>query len=181
MVQRRGRDERSPADRKVASAGPRKRGSASDAERGSARAATRDAKAEAAGDPRRSGPADDSAVASQSHSTALIERLRSLALGLDGASEKLSHGEPTFFVRGRVFAMVDNNHHHSGHLAVWCNAPDGAQRSLVEADPEHFFIPPYVGKSGWLGVRIDRRLAWPVIGDLLRQAHATTGVNKKRG
>jgi hypothetical protein len=44
----------------------------------------------------------------------------------------------------------------------------------VAADPKHFFVPPYVGKGGWLGVRLDSGLPWPVIADLLKQAHATS-------
>jgi hypothetical protein len=111
---------------------------------------------------------------------ALIERVRAIASGLPGTTEKLSHGEPAFFVRGRMYFSVDNNHHGSGHVAVWCNAPPGAQESLVAADPKHFFVPPYVGKGGWLGVRLDSGLAWETIADLLRQAHAITGIKKKR-
>ena len=107
-----------------------------------------------------------------------IDRVRKIASALPGASEKLSHGEPAFFVRKRMFAMIDNNHHASGHVAVWCNAPPGAQESLVAADPHHFFVPPYLGAKGWLGVRVDRRLPWDTIAELLRQAHAITGVKR---
>jgi len=113
-------------------------------------------------------------------SRGLIERVRAIAMGLEGTSEKLSHGEPTYFVRGRMFMTIDNNHHGSGHIAVWCNAPPGAQDSLVAADPRHFFIPPYVGKAGWLGVRLDSGLAWETIADLVRQANQMTGVKKRR-
>ena len=105
---------------------------------------------------------------------ALIARVRKIALALPDATEKLSHGEPAFFVKKKLFAMIDNNHHDSGHVALWCNAPSGAQESLVEGDPKHFFRPPYVGVKGWLGVRLDTALPWPVIADLLQQAHATT-------
>ena len=111
----------------------------------------------------------------------LIHRVRGIALALDGATEKLSHGAPTFFVRGRTFAMIDDHHHGADHRAVYVNAPEGVQRSLVEGDPEHFFIPPYVGKAGWIGVRIDRALPWDVIAELVRQAHAVTGIRKKSG
>ena len=113
------------------------------------------------------------------NAAALIDRLRKIALSLEGASEKLSHGEPTFFTRGRVFAMIDNNHHGSGHIAVICNAPPGAQESLVEADPKHFFVPPYVGGKGWLGIRLDSGLDWKVIADLVRQAHDITGQKRR--
>lgn len=113
-------------------------------------------------------------------SEALIQRLREIALSLPDAMEKLSHGEPAFFTKKKLFATIDNNHHGSGHVAVCCNAPPGAQESLVAADPKHFFRPPYVGPSGWLGVRLDSGLAWPVIAELLKQAHATTSAGKKR-
>lgn len=110
----------------------------------------------------------------------LIERVRAIAAELPGTTEKISHGEPAFFVRGRMFCTIDNNHHGSGHVAAVCNAPPGAQEALVDAEPRHFFIPPYVGKAGWLGVRLDRGLAWNTVADLLRQAHDITGVKRKR-
>ncbi|HET9268212.1 MAG TPA: MmcQ/YjbR family DNA-binding protein [Vicinamibacterales bacterium] len=92
-------------------------------------------------------------------SAALIARLRRIALALPGATEKLSHGEPTFFA-GKCFVMVDNDHHGSGHVAIWCKAEPGVQAALVESEPRHFFVPPYVGKSGWVGVRLDSGLDW---------------------
>jgi hypothetical protein len=108
----------------------------------------------------------------------LIERVRRIAHELPGTTEKLSHGAPSFFVRKRMFFTVDNNHHGSGHVAVWCNAPEGVQQSLAAAEPKHFFVPPYVGKAGWLGVRLDSGLPWDTIAGLLRQAHKITGTKK---
>ena len=113
-------------------------------------------------------------------SAALIQQVREIALSLPDAMEKLSHGEPAFFVKKKLFVTIDDNHHGSGHVAVWCNAPPGAQESLVAADPKHFFRPPYVGTAGWLGIRLDSGLPWPVIADLLKQAHATSSVKKKK-
>ena len=110
---------------------------------------------------------------------ALIDRLRRIALALPDAYEKLSHGEPTFFNKGGAFVMIDNNHHGSGHVAAWCNAPPGAQETLVEADPEHFFVPPYVGKAGWVGARLDGRLPWAMIADLVAQGHAYTTAKRR--
>ena len=77
-------------------------------------------------------------------------------MALPEATEKLSHGEPTFFVRKRVFAMFANNHHNDGHIAVWLPAPSGIQEILIEASPEKFFKPPYVGVRGWIGIELDR-------------------------
>jgi hypothetical protein len=100
----------------------------------------------------------------------LIDRVRKIALALPGASEKLSHGEPTFFAGGRCFVMVDNDHHGSGHVAIWCKAEAGVQAALVESEPRHFFVPPYVGKSGWVGVRLDSGLDAASIAAIIERA-----------
>jgi hypothetical protein len=84
----------------------------------------------------------------------IIERLRAICLALPGAEEKLAWGEPTFRA-GKMFAQFDNNHHNAGHIAVWVNAPPGAQDVLVNAKPARFFIPPYQGKAGWIGILLD--------------------------
>ena len=70
--------------------------------------------------------------------------------------EKLSHGEPTFFVRKRVFTMFANNHHQDGHIAVWVPAAAGVQEALTHSSPEKYFRPPYVGVKGWLGIELER-------------------------
>ncbi len=83
-----------------------------------------------------------------------IERVRQLCLSLPETTEKISHGEPTFFVRKKVFAMFANNHHNDGRIAVYCPVPLGYQSVLLEAAPEKFFYPPYVGKGGWVGIHL---------------------------
>lgn len=108
----------------------------------------------------------------------LIARARKIALALPGATEKLSHGEPTFFAGGKVFFMVDNNHHGSGHTALWCKAELGAQAALVDAEPRHFFVPPYVGKAGWVGVRLDSGLDWGTVATLIERAWREVAAKK---
>jgi hypothetical protein len=104
---------------------------------------------------------------------AVLTRIRDICLGLPETSERLSHGAPTFFVRGkRAFLMVLSNHHGDGRFAVWCAAPDGMQRLLVEADPARFFVPPYVGHRGWLGLRLDRGLDWDEFAGIVEDAYA---------
>ena len=83
-----------------------------------------------------------------------IERVRRLCLSLPETTEKISHGEPTFFVRKKVFAMFANNHHNDGRIAVYCPVPLGYQPVLLEAAPEKFFYPPYVGVRGWIGIHL---------------------------
>ena len=70
--------------------------------------------------------------------------------------EKMSHGEATFFVNTRVFAMFSNNHHDDGHVSVLLPAPPGLQEALIEERPEAYYRPPYVGGSGWIGVELDQ-------------------------
>jgi len=102
-----------------------------------------------------------------------LAKIREICLDLPETSERLSHGAPTFFVRGkRAFVMVLSNHHGDGRFAIWCAAPDGMQKLLVEADPERFFVPPYVGHRGWLGVRLDRRLEWDELAGIVEDAYA---------
>jgi hypothetical protein len=103
----------------------------------------------------------------------ILGRVRELCLGLPETSERLSHGAPTFFVRGkRAFVMVLTNHHGDGRFAIWCAAPAGMQAMLVEADPERFFVPPYVGHSGWLGFRLDRELDPGELAGIVEDAYA---------
>lgn len=79
----------------------------------------------------------------------VVAKLRKICLAFPETSERPSHGAPTFFVREkRSFLMVLTNHHGDGRFAIWCAAPDGMQKMLVEADPERFFVPPYVGHRG---------------------------------
>ncbi len=85
-----------------------------------------------------------------------IERVRRLCLALPDTSEKLSHGEPTFFVAKKVFVMFANNHHDDGRVAVWLPVPPGAQPALIASSPEVYFRPPYVGHRGWVGIELDR-------------------------
>lgn len=83
-----------------------------------------------------------------------LERVRRLCLALPETGERLSHGEPTFFVHKKVFVMFANNHHADGHIAVWLPAPPGAQAALIAKAPQTYFKPPYVGGRGWLGIEL---------------------------
>ncbi len=85
-----------------------------------------------------------------------MERVRRICLSLPETWEKISHGEPTFFVRKKVFAMCSNNHHNDGHIAVTIPTAIGIQAMLIERSPEKFYKPPYVGVRGWVGIELDR-------------------------
>ena len=98
-----------------------------------------------------------------------LPRLRELCLALPEATEKISHGEPTWFVR-KVFVMYANQH-HDDRVAFWCAAPPGAQEALVAAHPDRFFRPPYVGGRGWLGVWLDVPVDWDEIAEIVTDAY----------
>ena len=99
--------------------------------------------------------------------------VREICLGLPETSERPSHGAPTLFVREkRSFATIWDNHHGDGRFALICAAPAGLQAALVEADPERFYVPPYVGHRGWIGIRLDRGVARDEIAGFLEDACA---------
>jgi hypothetical protein len=84
-----------------------------------------------------------------------LRLLRTLCLRLPRVTERESHGGPAFFADPRCFAMFLDDHHGDGRLALWCAAPEGVQAEQVQLEPDRFFVPPYVGHRGWLGVRLD--------------------------
>lgn len=102
-----------------------------------------------------------------------LTRLRKLCLALPEAHEVEAWGEPTFRVRNRIFAMYASatTHHGEGRSAVWCKAAPGNQGLMVRAAPDRFFVPPYVGPSGWVGLWIDRKVDWAELAGLLRDSY----------
>ncbi|MGQ0570866.1 MAG: MmcQ/YjbR family DNA-binding protein [Armatimonadota bacterium] len=110
---------------------------------------------------------------------AILARIRKLCLSLPETNERLSHGAPTFFIRDkRAFVMFMDNHHGDGRRALWCAAPPGLQHTLVAAMPDHYFVPPYVGYLGWVGVRLDRDVGWDEVGGVIEDAYLTVAPKK---
>ena len=105
-----------------------------------------------------------------------LTRLRKLCLALPEAHEVEAWGEPTFRVRNKLFAMHASaaTHHGAGREAVWIKAAPGNQDLMVRAAPERFFVPPYVGPSGWIGVWLDGAVDWDELAVLLRDAYRLT-------
>ncbi len=104
-----------------------------------------------------------------------LERVRQICLSLPEVTERLSHGSPTWFVRGKkTFVMYLDDHHGDGRLAIWCAAPPGMQEALVAGEPDHYFRPPYVGHRGWLGVHLSEpaRPDWNEIAGAIEDAYA---------
>jgi predicted DNA-binding protein (MmcQ/YjbR family) len=98
-------------------------------------------------------------------------RLRAICLGLPSAVEKIAWGDPTWRVRDRIFAMQKGNY-AGGRPSIWLKAEDGQQAALVEMDPALFFVPPYVGSKGWVGVYLDgKKIDWGMIAALVEASH----------
>ncbi|MEO3863017.1 MmcQ/YjbR family DNA-binding protein [Acrocarpospora sp. B8E8] len=100
-----------------------------------------------------------------------LERLRALCLELPETTERLSHGEPTWFVRGKKTFVTFADHHHDDRLGFWCAAAPGVQQELVDTEPDRFYRPPYVGHRGWLGVYLDVPVDWQEIRQIITDAY----------
>lgn len=101
-----------------------------------------------------------------------LREVRRICLALPEVSERLSHGTPSWFVRGKkTVAMFADDHHRDGILGIWCPAEPGVQEELVESEPDRFYRPPYVGPSGWIGVRLDRDVDWDEVAQILTDSY----------
>ena len=109
-----------------------------------------------------------------------LERLRALCLAFPEAHEVEAWGEPTFRVKNKIFAgyAAEANHHGAGRPGVWLKSAAVTQDLLVRAEPARYFVPPYVGKSGWVGAFLDKRPDWDIVADLLRDAYRLTAPKK---
>jgi hypothetical protein len=108
-------------------------------------------------------------------------RVRETCLRFPGAEEKLSHGAPAFHVRGKMFLTFVDDHHGDGRLAVWCKSTHDEQRRLVASNANRFFVPPYVGVKGWVGVLVDPREAdWIELSILVEEAWASVAPPRVR-
>jgi hypothetical protein len=105
-----------------------------------------------------------------------LKQIRKICMAFPDTEERLSHGAPTFFAGGKkTFVMFMDDHHGDGRLAIWCAAPAGVQAALVDEEPERFFVPPYVGPRGWLGVRLDRDVDWAEVAGIVEDGFRLVG------
>lgn len=95
-------------------------------------------------------------------------RLRAICLALPEATEKEAWGDPTFRVRDKIFAMEKRG---DGRISLWCKAPPGSQEILIGAAPERFFVPPYVGRKGWIGLRLDDDPDWDEVAEVVKRSY----------
>lgn len=110
-----------------------------------------------------------------------LEEVRKICLGLPDVEERLSHGEPAWFIRkGKLFAMFADEH-HDNRIAVWIAAPPGVQEALVQSEPGRYFRPPYVGVKGWVGAYLDVPVDWAEVANLLTAAQQFVMPHRLRG
>jgi hypothetical protein len=104
-------------------------------------------------------------------SEAALKRIRKICLALPETTEESAHTRPVFKVRGKTFVMFLDNHHDDGRLAIWCKAPIGAREVMLDAAPDRFFIPRYVGHQGWVGLRLDRGGSWDEVAAVVKDSY----------
>jgi predicted DNA-binding protein (MmcQ/YjbR family) len=111
------------------------------------------------------------------HTKQAIKQIRAICLALPETTEKPfgGHTAPTWRVRDKIFAMSGGEEDNGDEQSLWCKAPPGAQEVLVGSDPESFFVPPYVGHNGWVGVRLDRPgVDWDMVAALVTDSYRMT-------
>lgn len=109
-----------------------------------------------------------------------LDRLRTICLAFPEAHEVEAWGAPTFRVKNKIFAMYaePDNHHGAGRHGVWLHCAAENQHALIAADPTRYFVPPYVGPRGWVGVWLDERPRWSDIEPLIRDAYRRVAPKK---
>ena len=100
-----------------------------------------------------------------------LAKLRKIVAAWPQTDERISHGSPTFWGGKKTFCSFHDNHHGDGRQSVWIKSTADAQDGLVATNPDLFFIPPYVGPSGWIAIRLDRGVDWGMVESLLEDGY----------
>ncbi|MEM9042842.1 MAG: MmcQ/YjbR family DNA-binding protein [Actinomycetota bacterium] len=107
-------------------------------------------------------------MASSDRGLEALDEVRRICLALPETNERLSHGAPCFFIRDKkAFVYFHEDFHGDDMVSIWCPAPPGVQEQMVEAEPDRFFRPPYLGVKGWLGVRLDVEPDWDEVAEIV--------------
>jgi len=101
----------------------------------------------------------------------ISQAVREVLSSFPEVEEVISHGSPSFRVRGKTFATYTINHHGDGRVALNLDSPPGAQQLYTDMEPEYYFVPPYTGPKGWLGIELNRGLSWETVASRAREAY----------
>jgi hypothetical protein len=98
-------------------------------------------------------------------------RVSEIALGLPEVRAETSgreHSHTTFLVRKQKIAWHLVDHHGDGRVALQTRAAPGENRALIDADPDAYVWPKYMGHHGWVGYWLDRpKVDWDIVESLL--------------
>lgn len=110
-----------------------------------------------------------------------FDRVRAICMALPHVYEKESWGEPTFRVeKGKMFLMFADDHHGDGKTGFWCMSTEDAREALLAIDADRFYVPPYMGPSGWVGAQITGRVPWDILEEVIREAHRLGALPKPK-
>jgi hypothetical protein len=110
-----------------------------------------------------------------------LERVRAIALALPRAAERISHGQPVFFVeKGKIFTWFMHDHHGIGITAIAVKTSgEEEQAMLIDQDPDLYYRPAYLAPSGWIGVRLDSASTdWDHIADWIERSWRSVAPRK---
>ena len=107
-----------------------------------------------------------------------VERVREMCLSLPETSERVSHGEPAWFVGTKLFATWEDHHHGDPVVGLWVKGAEGQQEVLVGAEPGRYYRPKYVGHRGWIGVNMEGDVDWGMVSELVRESWRMTAPKK---
>lgn len=109
----------------------------------------------------------------------VLAKVRAACMDLPEVTERPSHGAPTWFIRDKkTFVTFHNDHHGDGILGIWAAAPLGAQEALIASNPARYYRPAYVGRRGWVGMRLEGKVDWDEAGGIIEDAYRAVAPKK---
>ena len=107
-----------------------------------------------------------------------LSRLREICLSFPESIEQETWDAPTFRVREKILVKVGGDQREQ---TIWCKARPGVQEMLVSADQTRFFIPPYLGRRGWVGIHLGGEVDWGEVADFIEESYRLIAPKKLVG
>lgn len=107
---------------------------------------------------------------------AILKKLRKICLRLPRAAEGITFGHPTFRIEQKMFAVLEE---YKGELGICIKV--GTLLQGVFLDDPRFFRTPYIGKHGWVTLRVYALpLDWKEISELVKGSYQLVAPEKSR-